>query len=165
MEKGEDAVEALPKGIRENHEAVAETIENNIRKIITDEMAVNPKYYEKMSELLDALVRARKKQATDYKAYLAKIVDLARKVSKPETQSSYPATINSSARRALYDNLDQNEDLAVQVDTAIRDVKKADWRNNRFKKLEVRFAIKAILGDDEGLVDTIFEIVVNQRDY
>jgi type I restriction enzyme R subunit len=167
VEKGEDAIEALPKGIRENHDAVAETIENNIRKIITDEMAVNPKYYEKMSELLDALVRARKKQATDYKAYLAKIVDLARKVSKPETQSSYPATINSSARRALYDNLDQNEDLAVQIDTAIRNVKKADWRSgtNRFKKLEVRFAIKAILGDDEGLVDKIFEIAVNQRDY
>ncbi len=167
VERGEDAVEALPKGIRENHDAVAETIENNIRKIITDEMAVNPKYYEKMSELLDALVRARKKQATDYKAYLAKIVDLARKVSKPETQSSYPATINSSARRALYDNLDQNEDLAVQIDTAIRNVKKADWRSgtNRFKKLEVRFAIKAILGDDEGLVDKIFEIAVNQRDY
>jgi type I restriction enzyme R subunit len=165
VEKGEDAIEALPKGIRENQEAVAETIENNIRKIITDEMAVNPKYYEKMSELLDALVRARKKQATDYKAYLAKIVDLARKVSKPETQSSYPATINSPAKRALYDNLDEKEDLAVQVDTAIRNVKKADWRNNRFKKLEVRFAIKAILEDDEGLVDTIFEIVVKQRDY
>ncbi len=36
---------------------MAETIENNVRRLIIDEMAVNPKYYEKMSELLDALDR------------------------------------------------------------------------------------------------------------
>ena len=165
VERGEDAVESLPRGIRENHEAMAETIENNIRKLIIDEMAVNPKYFEKMSELLDALIQTRKKEAMDYKVYLAKIVELTKKVSKPETQSSYPRSINSPARRALFDNLDQNEELAAQVDTAIRDVKKAGWRGNRFKKREVRIAIKSVLGDDDGLVDAIFEIVKNQRDY
>jgi type I restriction enzyme, R subunit len=62
------AVDALPKGIRKNQEAVAETIENNVRKLIIDEMAVNPKYYEKMSELLDALIEQRKQEALDYAA-------------------------------------------------------------------------------------------------
>lgn len=33
-------------------EAVAETIENNLRKVIIDEQPVNPRYYEKMSALL-----------------------------------------------------------------------------------------------------------------
>ena len=51
------------------------------------------------------------------------------------------------------------------MDTGIRNVKKADWRGNRFKEREVRNAIKSILGDDHGLVDAIFEIVKNQRDY
>ena len=101
----------------------------------------------------------------DYKAYLAKIVELTKKVSKPETQSSYPASINSPARRALFDNLDQKEELAAQVDTAIRNVKKAGWRGNRFKEREVRIAVKSVLGADDGLVDAIFEIVKNQRDY
>jgi type I restriction enzyme, R subunit len=54
---------------------MAETIENNVRKVIIDEMAVNPKYYEKMSELLDALIEQRKAQALNYKAYLAGLVD------------------------------------------------------------------------------------------
>ena len=165
VERGEGAVDALPSGIRRDPEAAAEAIENNIRKVITDEMAVNPKYYEKMSELLAALIQARKKEAIDYKAYLAKVVELAKGVSSPETQSSYPGAINSGARRALYDNLGQSEELAVRVDTAIRDVKKADWRGNQFKEREVRNAIKSELDDDEGLIDTIFEIVKNQRDY
>jgi len=165
VERGEEAVESLPKGIRNNREAVAETIENNVRKLIIDEMAVNPKYYEKMSELLDAVIQMRKKQALDYKAYLAKIVELTKKVSQPESHSTYPASVNSSGCRALFDNLDRNEDLAVRVDAAIRSVKKAGWRGNHFKEREIRMAIKSALEDHEDLVDTIFEIVKNQRDY
>jgi type I restriction enzyme R subunit len=165
VEQGEEAVESLPKGIRGNQEAVAETIENNVRKIIIDEMAVNPKYYEKMSELLDALIELRKKAAMEYKAYLAKIVELTKKVVKPETHSAYPGDINSTPRRALYDNLGENEELAVQVDTAIRAKKKADWKENRFKRIEVRNAIKSVLGDDEALVDVIYKIAESQNDY
>ncbi|MFQ5705731.1 MAG: type I restriction endonuclease subunit R, partial [Gemmatimonadales bacterium] len=55
VERGEAAVDSLPEGIRQDREAMAETIENNVRRLIIDESAVNPKYYEKMSELLDAL--------------------------------------------------------------------------------------------------------------
>ncbi|TKJ41194.1 restriction endonuclease subunit R [candidate division LCP-89 bacterium B3_LCP] len=165
VERGEDAVKSLPKDIRENQEAMSETIENNVRRLIIDEMAVNPKYYEKMSELLDALIQARKKEALDYKAYLAKIVELTKKVSKPETQSTYPSSINTSALRALYDNLDENENIAVQIDTAIRTVKKAGWRGNKLKEREVRNAIKSVLGDDASLIENTFEIVKNQRDY
>ena len=186
VERGEDAIDALPKGIRESPEAVAETIENNVRRLIIDETAVNPKYYEKMSQLLDALIRQRKEEAMEYKAYLAKIVELAGKVSRPDTALSYPAGIRSSALQALYDNLegleismvrepaapyggapalDSRGERALAVDDAIRRIKKADWRGNRFKEREVRNAIRSVLGDDEGLVGTIFEIVKARHDY
>jgi len=185
VERGEGAVESLPTGIRSNQEAMAETIENNVRRLIIDEMAVNPKYYEKMSELLDALIAQRRQAAVDYKAYLTQIVELTRKVSQPQSQA-YPVPINSPARRALYDNLkgvqgleervrrhgqvadsaaDAAEIAAVAVDDAIRRVKKADWRGNRFKEREVRNAIRAELGGDDALADTMFEIVKAQRDY
>ena len=52
-----------PRAFRENKEAVAETIENNVRKLIIDEQPINPKYYEKMSELLDALIEQRRQEA------------------------------------------------------------------------------------------------------
>ena len=186
VERGEGAIDTLPMGIRNSPEAVAETIENNVRRLIIDETAVNPKYYERMSELLDALIRQRKQEAMDYKAYLAKIVELTGMVSKPETQLAYPASIHSAALRALYDNLeepdvsvvrdpaaqygdtptaDAREERALALDSAIRRVKKADWRGNRFKEREVRNAVKSVLGDDESLVNMIFDIVKAQRDY
>ncbi|HYD48105.1 MAG TPA: hypothetical protein VEB21_07155 [Terriglobales bacterium] len=43
----------LPAAIRNKENATAETIENNVRKLIIDETPINPKYYEKMSALLD----------------------------------------------------------------------------------------------------------------
>jgi type I restriction enzyme, R subunit len=181
VEQGEPAIESLPTDLRSNPEAVAETIENNVRRLIIDEMAVNPKYYEKMSQLLDALIHQRKQEALDYKAYLARIVELTRKVSKPESESTYPAEINTPALRAIYDNLegvvvmearetqrrfgDDRAARALDLDRAIREVKKADWRGNRFKEREVRYVIKRALPADDALVDRIFEIVKAQRDY
>ena len=55
--------------------------------------------------------------------------------------------------------------MALALDRAIRAVKKADWRGNRFKEREVRNAIDAKLGADEVLVDRVFEIVKAQREY
>jgi len=46
-QKGEEALDLLPAGLRNNQNAMAETIENNVRRLIIDEMAVNPAYYEK----------------------------------------------------------------------------------------------------------------------
>ena len=105
VQRGEDAADMLPEGLRRNREAMAETIENNVRRLIIDEMAINPKYYEKMSELLDALIAQRKQEAFDYRTYLEKVVELTKQVSNPEATPSYPPTINNSGRRALYDNL------------------------------------------------------------
>ncbi|WP_083845753.1 type I restriction endonuclease subunit R [Thiocystis violascens] len=62
VERGPDAVESLPKGIQKNQEAVAETIENNVRKLIIDESPIDPAYYARMSKLLDALIEQRRKR-------------------------------------------------------------------------------------------------------
>src|SRR5690606_38498978 len=165
VNRGAEALDDLPSGIRNSQEAMAETIENNVRRVIVDMMAVNPAHYQKMSELLDALIQARKQQAQDYKDYLDQITALARQVKNPGEDAHYPEAIYSDARRALYDNLDRDEALAVQIDEAIRAVKKDGWRGNRFKEREVRYAIASVLRDHPDLIDEIFEIAKNQRDY
>jgi len=155
----------LPEEIRTNRDAVAETIENNVRRLLIDEMAVNPKYFEKMSELLRALIKERKAQAVHYTEYLQRIADLAKQIQKPETTSNYPEAICTAALRALYDNLGQNEGVALDVDRAVRETKKESRRGNRFKEREIRAAIKAALSGDEELTTRTFEIVKEQRDY
>ena len=164
VERGPDAVDALPKGIRESREAVAETIENNVRKLIIDETPINPRYYETMSELLDAFIEQRKQQAIDYEKYLAEIVELTKKASSPASGAVYPDAMNSAARRALYDNLGRDEELASAIDTDIRKVKKDDWRGNTFKEREVRNAIRFHVSDNEQ-AEFIMDLVKNQHEY
>ena len=164
VERGADAVNALPKGIRQSEEAVAETIENNVRKLITDETPINPKYYERMSELLDALIEQRKRDALSYREYLAQIVELTKKAKGAETAASYPAALNSKAKRALFDNLEGNEALALAIDKEIRLIKKDSWRGNMLKEREVRNAIKKHAADS-GQLEAILELVRNQDEY
>ena len=145
VERGIEAVDTLPEGIRKSKDAIAETIENNVRKLIINEQPINPKYYEKMSELLDALIEQRRKEAMDYQEYLRRIVELTKKVKSPEVSGEYPVTMNTPGKRALYDNLDKNESLALAVDATVRTSRQDDWRSNLFKIKKVRNAIRAAL--------------------
>jgi type I restriction enzyme, R subunit len=164
VQRGTDAVDALPKGIRESKEAVAEAIENNVRKLIIDETPINPKYYETMSELLDALIEQRKLKAIEYEKYLAEIVALTKRVKEPGTGNTYPPAMNTDAKRALYDNLGKDEALAGAIDAEVRKTKKDDWRGNKFKEREVRNAIRSHLSDS-AQVDAIFDLVRSQHEY
>jgi len=162
--RGTDAINSLPEGIKKNKEAAAETIENNVRRLIIDETPTNPKYYEKMSILLDELIKQRKEQVSDYEEYLKKIVELTKKVKNPSYSNNYPKSINSSAKRALYDNLDQNEELSLAIDKEIRYSKPDGWRGNKIKERKVKYAIGRHIEDEEKL-EEIFEIVKNQGEY
>jgi type I restriction enzyme R subunit len=182
IEKGAAAADALPDGIRKNREAVAETIENNVRKLIIDEHPINPKYYDRMSALLDALIKERRTAALDYEKYLKRIADLARQVRTPG--GKYPATLDTPAKRALYDNLGADAGLALAVDAAICAAIQDDWRGNAFKLKRVRNVIRGTLdavketagspaapyriGPEENLdtaTDRILVLVRNQNEY
>jgi len=145
VERGAAAVDELPEGIRKSKETVAETIENNVRRLIIDEHPINPKYYEKMSKLLDALIEQRRKEALDYQEYLRRIVELTKKVANPEVGGGYPAAMNTPGKRALYDNLENDEALALAVNSAVRGSRQDDWRSNPFKIKMVKNAIRVAL--------------------
>ncbi len=128
VKEGSKAFEHFPPSVTNDEDAMAETIENNIRKVIIDEQSVNPKYYEKMSELLDALIEERRKQAIDYKAYLEKVKELSVQVEPWRHQPEpFPAAIDTPGKKALYQNFVQDEEWVLKVDHAIRSTKKADW--------------------------------------
>ncbi len=162
--KGAAAVDDLPEGIRTNQEAVAETIENNVRKVIIDEHPINPKYYDRMSELLDTLIQQRKQEALVYKEYLEEIIRLTIEIKNPASSTTYPQKMDSPTKRALYDNLDSDEQLALALDRDIRYTKKDSWRGNMIKEREIRYVLYQHLQDEEE-VERVFELVKNQREY
>ena len=188
VERGADVAAEKVKGIMKKDEAVAETIENNVRKLIINESPVDPVYYDKMSKLLDALIEQRRKGVLSYKEYLEKIARLTKEVRTPGGGSvGYPASVKTAAQRALYNNLDKNEGLALAVDAAIQSARMDGWRDNTMKTKKVRLAIHAALKagaaeiphetnqlrqrqahDDyeaEALTDRLLDLAKHQHDY
>jgi type I restriction enzyme R subunit len=158
-----DAINSLPEGIKSNKEAIAETIENNVRVKIIREHLIDPAYFEEMSKLLNEIIKERKASAISYEEYLKKIVELAKRVSNI-IRDDLPASVQTPAQRALYNNLGKNEDLAVSIDEAIRRIKKADWRGNPPKENEIKSEIFKIL-EDVKEVERVFSIVKQQNEY
>ena len=146
-------------------DSAAETIENNIRRKVVERFTINPAYYAKMSEVLEQLIRERRQGVLAYQELLARYVELAQKVTKPETSDHYPASIRQSgALRALYDNCGEDEALALRLDQAIRARKQDGFRNNPVKENRIKQELYRVLGDDDE-VDRIFKLVVEQEEY
>lgn len=164
----EEAIAKLPSGIKSNRAAMSETIENNMRKTIIQEMPVNPAYYEKMSELLLELIKLRKEEAITYEELLKKYEELAKGI-QPNTKKTYPKDIDTKPKQALYDNLDENEELSIVMDEQVRYVKDDEWRSTHIKRRKVELAIKEVLKTygitDEEEVTRIFDLVSNQKEY
>jgi type I restriction enzyme, R subunit len=189
VERGAAAVDSLPAGIRKSEAAVAETIENNVRRLIINESPVDPAYYEKMSKLLDALIAERRKGVLGYKEYLEQIAALTVKAKTAGGgPGGYPAELQSAAQRALYNNLGSKlPALALAIDSAVKASLMDGWRENAMKTKKVRLAIRFALGtqytadpshgalepdgtrpvppDLDTETDKILALVKNQNDY
>jgi type I restriction enzyme R subunit len=135
-----DAIGTLPKGIKKNQGAIAETIENNVRRKIIKEHLINPAYFEKMSKLLDEIIKERKAGAVTYEEYLIKVAEVAKQTNAGRN-SDTPKTLNTQGLRALYDNLGNNEQLALKIDAEVKAAKGEDWRGHQAKERNIQQAI------------------------
>jgi type I restriction enzyme R subunit len=158
-----NAIATRLSAIKNNTAAVAETIENNVRSKIIKEHLTDPAYYDRMSTLLDEIIKARKAKAIEYEEYLKQIAELVKQVEvgkAPET----PETLDTPGKRALYNNLNQNEDLALEIDEVVKLVRPDAWRGVEPRERIIKQALYAIFEDIDE-VERVFLIVKAQKEY
>ncbi len=177
-----DAISNQLSGMKGNKDAIAETIENNVRSRILKEQINDPAYYDRMSSLLDEIIRLRKEKAIEYEEYLKRIAEIARQVQVGQADDASPA-LDSPGKRALYNNLpvvaavpeacvavehpqyvDPRVRVVVAIDEAIRRVRPDGWRGVQAKENVIKGALYDVL-QDEGEVERIFLIVKQQAEY
>ena len=157
------AVNAQLGGLKGNKDAIAETIENNVRRKIVKEHLNDPAYYEKMSALLDEIIAARKAKAIEYEEYLKRIAELAKRVNAGQEDDT-PEQINTPGVRALYNNLNKNTEFALRIDETVKRVRPDSWRGVQPREQVIKRALYDEL-KDEAEVERIFLIVKQQREY
>ena len=158
-----DAIAQELGGLKGNKDAISETIENNVRSKIIKEHLTDPAYYEKMSALLDEIIAARKANAIQYEEYLKRVAELAKRVEAGQAEET-PKTLNTPGRRALYNNLNHDEGLALKLDEAVRTARPDGWRGVQAREQVVKKALYDVL-QDVSEVERIFLIIKAQREY
>ena len=158
-----DAIAQQLGGLKGNKDAIAETIENNVRRKIIKEHLNDPAFYEKMSALLDEIIAARKAKAIEYQEYLRRIAEVAKRVEAGQSEDT-PEQVNTPGLRALYNNLDKDRDLALRIDDAVKRVRPDGWRGVQAREQVIKRALYDEL-KDEAEVERIFLIIKQQREY
>jgi type I restriction enzyme R subunit len=158
-----DAIASRLGEFKGNKNAIAETIENNVRSKIIREHLNDPTYYEKMSALLDEIIADRKAKAVDYEGYLKRIADIAQKVEVGHADDT-PAALDTPGKRALYNNLGQNQELALAIDKAVKTTRPDSWRGVQPRERQVKKAIYDLLKNVDD-VERIFVIIKAQKEY
>jgi len=172
-------------GLKGDKNAIAETIENNVRRKIIKEHLNDPAYYDKMSKLLDEIIRFRKEKASQYEEYLRQIAELAKRVDAGHGDET-PSELDTPGRRALYNNLKVDEEepdavadargsystvmdpmlsLALKVDETVKRVRQDDWRGHQAKENLIKAALLPLFDGSVDRVEQIFRIIKAQKEY
>ncbi|MDR3725967.1 MAG: HsdR family type I site-specific deoxyribonuclease [Terracidiphilus sp.] len=158
-----NAITAQLGGMKGNSNAISETIENNVRSKIIKEHLNDPAFYDKMSALLDEIIAARKAKAIEYEEYLKRIADLAAKVQAGLAEGT-PAKLDTPGKRALWNNLGQDEELALKIDASVRHVRPDGWRGVQSREQVIKAAIYGVV-QDAVEVESIFLLIKAQGEY
>jgi type I restriction enzyme, R subunit len=178
-----DAIAKQLGGMKGSRDAIAETIENNVRAHIIKEQTADPAFYERMSTLLDEIIRLRKEKAIAYEEYLQRIADVAKQVRAGHVHDASPA-LDTPGKRALYNNLkipesdpdgsrqaeespqyvDPKLHVTIAIDEAVRNVRHDGWRGVLAREQIIKGALFEVL-KDEIEVERIFLIVKQQSEY
>ena len=169
-------------GLKGNRDAIAESIENNVRSKIIKEHLTDPAYYEKMSALLDEIIRLRREKAIEYEEYLKRIADLATRVQAGKAHDA-PKQLDTPGKLALYNNLkdyvpakkaaqdaatygdkDAALDLALRIDGAVKLKRPDGWRGVPAREQMVKQVLYDVLKDIEE-VNRLYPIIFAHKEY
>lgn len=161
--QNEEQLNDLPDELKDEYgRASAETVEANLREVIRKDSPFNPAYYGKLSIILQELIDKRKKEMLDYEEYMKELIELVKK-ARGKSANSYPESIKTPGMRALYDNLGQNEYLAIRTHEIIKKNAIVGFRDSGMKQKKIIRALAKLLGDEMAL--KIYDIIKLHDEY
>lgn len=160
--------------------AIAEAIINNVRKTIIRNQLTDPRFYERMSKLLDDLIKQSRTDSAAYEEFLRKAEALVKQLARKQADEGVPFALRGNGEAAvLFNNLDAlpsstfkyptAEDdraaLALRLDHAVRDSAPAGWKGDHAREAQVLNALYPLLDRDREATRAVFEIIKNQPGY
>ena len=141
---------------------VAETMAANVRRVINRKRESNPEEYKKFSERINRLLEEYQQEKMEYKELLKSIKALAEEIRKGE---AVDPRINTEGKKALYDNLGKNVDLALMLNGVIEANAAHGFRTSEVRKKKLLIAIKNALSGTVFDAEKILNIVIHNPEF
>ena len=168
--------------------AIAEAIINNVRKVIVRDHLTDPQFYERMSKILDDLIKRSREGAAAYEAFLQEAEELVRRLAARQSIDGVPAALHGRREATvIYSNLpqvlaagiaqvnelaepriDDEEErlrLALEIDRVMREQAPAGWKGDQTREAVVLNALFPLLGRNPEATHALFELVKKQAGY
>jgi type I restriction enzyme R subunit len=177
-----EAVQTINKKGRLSPKSIAEGIINNLRIVIIRERLTDPQFYEQMSVLLNDLIAQRRESTEEYKEFLRKAGELAKKaVAKSGGGDLPPELVDKPGAQYLFRNLPKALApshaiaepggssgatylaLAIAIDLAMREGAPAGWRGDQPKEAQVKNVLFPLLGHNRDQTIAVFELIKNSQ--
>ena len=158
----EDAADELDDDGKGKDHGVAETIVANTRRYIVRKRNQNPDYFDKLSAKLNKLLEEYRNKSMEYKQML---VEIMRIIAELKSQSGYPDEINTPLKKALYDNLDKNVELALIVYDTVAHRHQPNWRELPVRTKALKNAVRSASGLVGEELEKIMTIVISNSEF
>lgn len=141
---------------------VAETLYQNVRRVINRKRDTNPEEYRKFSEKIDRLLEEYQQSKIEYKELLKQIKELTEQLKREDAPDP---RLDDELKKALYDNLGNDVELALKVCSAVEQSAQPGFRSNPMRKKIVERAIRTALSDTDYDVNAILAIVIAHTEF
>lgn len=167
--------------------AVAEGIVNNVRKTIIRDQLTDPRFYARMSTLLDDLIAQSRDDTEAYEEFLRKAEALVRQLGDKQSIDGVPAVLHGRHEAVvLYQNLpdilartmpvtgtrdawgayrDDRAALALDIDRAMREQAPAGWKGDPAREAQVLNALFPLLNRNREATQAVFDLIKHQPGY
>ena len=168
-----------------SRKSIAEGVINNIRKTIIRDQLTDPRFYDRMSKLLEDLIRQSRLDTAAYEQFLRDAEALVRQLANKELDKGIPAILHGKPQAiTLFNNLPQIMDparldaseptideterfakLALDLDRAVREHAPSGWQGDPTREAHLRNELYRVLDKNRQATLAIFEIIKNQPGY
>jgi type I restriction enzyme R subunit len=166
--------------------AIAEGIINNVRKTIIRDQLTDPRFYERISRLLQDLIKQKQDETISYEEFLKKAEALVQQMHAGHNTNDLPEELKGKPEATtifnnLLDILKNGDDewvhegipqygeqlvkLAIAIDKAMREKAPSDWRGDDTREKQVLNALFPIMNRDREATLALFELIKNMNGY
>lgn len=140
----------------------AEAMAHNTRHYINRSKNSNAKLYKRLSERLKKLLEEMRQEKIEYAEFLQKIKEINEELLNGGIITD--PRINNMAKKALFDNLGEDADFALDVYEVINNSYSQGFRQNPGFQAKMKKAIRNKLSGTEYSVDDVWNIVISHRE-